>query len=416
MQMPRFEERKTVMACEILKGIRIADFSWVWAGPYCGTLLSMLGAEVIKIESKGRIDQTRQGTLMDGDNFHGYDYSPTFNNANLGKQSVTINVKTPEGVQLAKELVSKCDVVLANMRPGKMKKLGLGYEDLRQVKEDIIMIESTGFGSTGPYSHFAGYAPIFASFGGLANLTGYTDGEPNVMSGVQDLRVSVAAAFIIITALINRKKTGKGTYIDVSSSECLSDLVGPQLMAYTMNGFSPVRRGNADAIMAPHGVYPCREKDSWISIAVGSDEEWEAFKKVIGDPEWTENPEYRDMWGRWYNRKAISQEVEKWTKDYSSYELMHRFQEAGIAAMPSMSAEDILTDPHTKARNLFIHMEHPAMGDFVTMSPAWHFSKTPAEITKASPLLGEDTETVMRDLLGKSDEEIRSLEESRAIY
>lgn len=404
------------MACELLKGVRIADFSWVWAGPYCGTLLSFLGAEVIKVESHGRIDQTRQGTLMDGDNFDGYDYSPTFNNANLGKKGITINVKTPEGVELAKKLVSKCDVVLANMRPGKMAKLGLGYEDFRKEKEDIIMVESTGFGSSGPYSGFAGYAPIFASFGGLAYLTGYGDGAPNVMSGVQDLRVSVAAAFIIITALIQKKKTGKGTYIDVSSSECMSALVGPQLLAYTMNGMSPKRRGNADSIMAPHGVYPAKGEDRWISIAVGSDREWEELKEVMGNPEWTKNPEYDDMAGRWANRKAISQQMEKWTADYDAYDLMHLLQEHGIAAMPSMAAEDILTDEHTKARGLFTTMEHPTMGEFVTMQPAWHFSKTPAEIVKASPLLGEDNDSVFTDLLGLSAEEYEHLKVVKAVW
>ena len=147
------------MGKQALKGIRIADFSWIWAGPYAGTLLSFLGAEVIKIESRVRIDQTRKGTMMDTDNFDGLNYSPTFNNANLNKLGVSLDIKTAEGAELAKKIVSQCDVVIANMRPGKMEKLGLGYEDFKKVKPDIIMVESSGFGSTGPYKSFAGFAP-----------------------------------------------------------------------------------------------------------------------------------------------------------------------------------------------------------------------------------------------------------------
>ena len=134
---------------DALKGIRVADFSWIWAGPYAASLLGYMGAEVIKIESRARIDQTRKGTIMDTDNFDGLNYSPTFNNANLNKKGVSIDISKPEGAALARRIVAKCDIVVSNMRPGKMEKLGLGYDDLKMVKEDIIMIESSGFGATG---------------------------------------------------------------------------------------------------------------------------------------------------------------------------------------------------------------------------------------------------------------------------
>lgn len=153
---------------EALKGIRIADFSGVWAGPYATSLLSYMGAEVIKIESRGCVDQTRKGTIMNTDNFDGLNDSPTFNNANLYKKGVSIDISRPEGAALARRLAAECDIVIANMRPGKMERLGLGYEDFKKVRPDSIMIESSGFGSTGPYRSYAGFAPIFASFGGLA--------------------------------------------------------------------------------------------------------------------------------------------------------------------------------------------------------------------------------------------------------
>lgn len=401
---------------DALKGIRIADFSWVWAGPYATSLLSYMGAEVIKIESHGRIDQTRKGSIMNGDNFNGYDSSPTFNNANLNKQGVTIDITKPEGARLAREIVKKCDIVVANMRPGKMAKLGLGYEDLAEVKPDIIMLESSGFGSTGPYKGYAGFAPIFASFGGLAYLTGYEDGTPNVMSGVQDMRAGTVSAFALIATLLHRQKTGEGQYIDLSSSECLSTLVGPELMEYTMNKRSPFRCGNQDAVMAPHNCYRCKGVDKWISIAVACDEEWKALCGVMGNPQWCRDERYADAYSRFENRKELDGHISGWTAGFTAYELMTMLQDAGVAAVPSMDAEEILTDPHTKARELFTEVDHPALGKQVVMNPAWKLSETPARIRKAGPLLGEDNADVFGNLLGMSEEEIKKLEEAEVIW
>lgn len=401
---------------DALKGIRVADFSWIWAGPYAASLLGYMGAEVIKIESRARIDQTRKGTIMDTDNFDGLNYSPTFNNANLNKKGVSIDISKPEGAALARRIVAQSDIVISNMRPGKMEKLGLGYAALKMVKEDIIMIESSGFGATGPYKGFAGFAPIFASFGGLACLTGYGDGEPNVMSGVQDLRAGTLSAFIVLAALLHRQKTGEGQYIDLSSSEALSTLIGPELMEFTMNGRSPHRNGNEDAIMAPHGCYRCKGDDKWISIAVGNDREWKALCKVMGEPEWCRKKEYADMPGRWKNRKELDLRLEEWTAKHTHYELMGRLQEAGVAAMPSFDAEEILRAPHTKARNLFTAVHHPKIGDQVVMNPAWRFSETPARITKAGPLMGESNDEIFRGLLGMTPEEIEMLKEEKIIY
>lgn len=401
---------------DALKGIRIADFSWVWAGPYATSLLSYMGAEVIKIESHGRIDQTRKGSIMNGDNFSGFDSSPTFNNANLNKQGVTIDITKPEGAELARQLVSKCDIVVANMRPGKMAKLGLGYEDFKKVKPDIIVLESSGFGATGPYKGFAGFAPIFASFGGLAYLTGYEDGAPNVMSGVQDMRAATTSAFILLAALIHRQNTGEGQYIDLSSSECLSTLVGPELMDYTMNKRSPFRHGNEDAIMAPHNCYKAAGEDKWISIAVATDEEWNALKGVMGNPEWAEEEKYNSVFDRWQNRKELDAHMSQWTKDKDTYEMMYTLQDAGVAAMPSLSAEEILNDPHTKARELFTTVPHKVLGEQHVMNPAWKFSETPARIRKQGPILGEDNYDVFGNLLGMSEEEIKAMEEAQIIW
>lgn len=399
-----------------LKGIRVADFSWIWAGPYAASLLAYMGAEVIKIESRSRIDQTRKGTIMDTDNFDGLNYSPTFNNANLNKKGVSLDISTPEGSTLAKKIVAECDIVISNMRPGKMEKLGLGYEDLKKVKPDIIMIESSGFGGTGPYRAYAGFAPIFASFGGLAYVTGYEDGEPNVMSGVQDLRIGTLSAFITLTALVHRQKTGEGQYIDLSSSECMSTLIGPELMEYTMNGRNARRNGNQDAIMAPHNVYRCKGDDKWISVAVGTNAEWKALYVAMGNPEWCRKAEYEDAFGRHADRHQIDKKIGEWTVNFEPEELMEKLQAVGVAAMPSFDAEEILTNPHTKARGLFTTVQHPKIGDQVVMGPAWKLSETPARITKAGPLMGENNEEIFCGLLKMPKDRFEKLKEEKIIY
>lgn len=399
-----------------LEGIRIADFSWVWAGPYCTTLLGFFGAEVIKIESMQRPDQTRKGSIMNGDTFEGVNSSPTFNNANLNKKGVSIDITTEEGQEIARRLVAQCDVVVANMRPGKMNKLHLGYEDFKKVKPDIIMLESTGFGVTGPYKHFAGFAPIFASMGGLANLTGYTDGAPNPMSGVQDLRAGTQAAFAILAALYHRNKTGEGQYIDCSSSECVSTLVGNELMEYTMNGRSLMRTGNTDPVMAPHNVYRCKGDDKWVSIAVGTEEEWQSLVHVLGDPDWAKDEKFADMYARHEHAAELDAHIAEWTIHLTHYDVMMKLQAAGVAAMPSFCATEILEDPHTIARDLFTTVEHPLLKTQHVMNPAWKLSETPGTIRKPGPVLGEDNVEVFTSLLGMTEAEVKDLEARKILY
>ena len=399
-----------------LEGIRVADFSWVWAGPYCTSLLGYLGAEVIKIESMKRVDQTRQGSIMNGDTFEGVNSSPTFNNANLNKKGVSIDITTEKGQEIARRLVAQCDVVVANMRLGKMDKLHLGYEDLKKVKPDFIMLESTGFGVTGPYRGFAGFAPIFASMGGLANLTGYTDGAPNPMSGVQDLRAATQAAYAILAALYHRKKTGEGQYIDCSSSECITTLVGNEMMEYTMNGRSLGRTGNTDPVMAPHNVYRCKGDDKWISIAVGTEEEWQNLVHAMGDPDWAKDEKFADMYARHKNSAELDRHMAEWTIRFTHMEVMKMLQSAGVAAMPSFCASEILENPHVKARDVITSVQHPVLGRQYVLNPPWKLSETPAAIRKSAPCMGENNEDVFMGLMGMSPERYQDLVDRRIIY
>lgn len=399
-----------------LEGIRIADFTWLWAGAYAIGILAQMGAEVIKIESLKRIDPSRSGSITTGQTFAGWDASSVFNNVNLNKLSVTLNLSHPKGVELAKQIVRISDVAAQNMRPGVFDRLGLGYEALVQVKPDIIMLSSSAYGATGPYREYTGFAPHFASFSGLAYMTGYPDGDPNTMTAANDIRSATTSAFAILAALNFRQRTGQGQHIDLSSPETLSVLIGDAIMDYTMNQRAPSRSGNRDAIMAPHNCYRCQGEDKWVSIAVATDEEWEALCQAMGNPEWTRNELFSDSYSRWQNQEQLDKHIEEWTINYSHYEVMEWLQASGVAAMPSFSAEELFSDPHLRERGITTEVEHPVLGKQVVFNPPWKFSEALARIEKASPLLGEHNEYVFGELLGMSKQEITRLKEEQVIY
>jgi benzylsuccinate CoA-transferase BbsF subunit len=404
------------MNMSALAGVRIADFTWVWAGPYAIMLLAYLGAEVIKIESRGRADSARMGSITTGQVSSNLDASPVFNNVNLNKLGVSLDLSRPEGLELAKRIVRISDVAAENMRPGAMARLGLSYEALVQIKPDIIMLSSSAFGATGPYREYAGYAPHFSAFSGLAYATGYPDGEPNILTGATDIRSATTSAFAILAALNYRQRTGQGQYIDLSSSETLSVLIGDTIMDYTMNHREPSRSGNRDTIMAPHNCYRCQGEDKWISIAVATDQEWEALCQAMGNPEWTRDELFSDAYSRWQNQENLDRIIAQWTVNYSPYEVMERLQASGVAAVPSFDAEELFANPHLRERQVFTEVEHPVIGKQVVLNPPWKLSATPARVERASPLLGQHNEYVFGELLGMSKQEITKLMEDKVIY
>ena len=399
-----------------LEGVRIADFCWLWAGAYATGLMALLGAEVIKIESMARVDPSRMMTLTIGQAFEGVEHSPVFNSINLNKLSVKLNLKLPKAVELAKKIIQISDVVTQNMRPGAMDKMGLGYETLREVKPDIIMLSSSSFGAEGPLRRYGGYAPSFAAYSGLTHLTGYSDAPPNPMTGSTDLMSATTSAFAIIAALNHRQNTGQGQHIDLSSVESLAVFTGDALMDYIMNGRVRSRRGNQDDIMAPHNCYRCRGDDKWVSIAVSKENEWQAFCQVMGNPDWTRDEKFSDAYCRWKYQEELDRLVTEWTVNYTHYEVTEMLQKVGVAAMPSFSNQEIFSDPHFKERKLAVEVEHPVMGKQVVLGAPWKLSETPAKVTKASPTMGENDEYVFGELLGMPSSEIKQLIEEQVIY
>lgn len=394
-----------------LAGIRVTDFTWAWAGPHGTLLLAMLGAEVVKIESRTRLDHSRIRSLMAGAMHGGPDESPLFNDLNLNKLSLTLDLRKEESREIARRLVAVSDVVVQNMRPGVLDRLELGYEDLRQVKPDIIMLSSSAVGAEGPERSYAGYAPTFASLSGFAHLTGYPDQPPVPLSGSVDLRVGTASAFAVLAALHHRGRTGEGQNIDLSSTEVMSSMMGEAFLEYGMTGRIPQRMGNRDASMAPHGCYPCAGGRAWVSIAVESEVEWGALKAAIGDPA-LDDADFAGPLERWDHQDRLDEIVARWTRDRGPYEIAQTLQHAGVAAMPVYSGAEIARDPHVVERGILDQVDHPVIGQKTVVGAPWRFETDPLGPLRAAPCIGQHNEYVLREILGLPTEEIERLSEA----
>lgn len=400
-----------------LEGVRVADFTWVWAGPYGTMYLSHLGAEVIKIESNTRIDVTRRLPLYPTGMEAGVNRSGLFNQWSLGKKSVLINFSTPEGLAVVKELIQNSDVVVDNFATGVMERLGLGYDDLVKIKPDIIMASISGYGHSGPLRNYMGYGPAIAPLTGLSAMTGYAGGPPQEVGiSYGDPNSGIHAAVAVTAALAARKRTGKGQYIDVSLWESVAALVPEGWMDYAMNGLEPARRGNRDPLMAPHTCFRCAGEDEWVSIACGNDAEWRALCRAMDQAGLGTDARFRTVQDRKANEDTLENIVTAWTEKHDKWQLTQTLQAAGVAAFPSMNSKDLADDPHLKQRGFFVELPHAEVGVRKHTGIPWLLTESPNGVQAPAPLLGQHTEQVMRDVLGYADERIAQLRERRVLY
>ncbi len=395
-----------------LQGVRVLDFTWVWAGPYATMLLAMLGAEVIKVEGPESLDLGRRGIVWPITEPEPLEIpinqGMSFNAINMSKLGVTIDLRKPEGVALAKRLVGISDVVVDNMRAGSMERLGLGYEALRAVNSGIIVLSSTGRGSKGPERHYAGYATIHCAIGGSAHITGYPDEPPSTTTGDVDLMNATAAAYAVVAALYHRAETGEGQFIDYSQCEGVTSLIGEVLLEYEMNGRSPGREGNRDELMAPHNVYPCWGVDRWVALAVETDEEFAALARVLGRSELAQDRRFADAASRKRNEAELDSLIAEWTQARDRDRVVEMLCEAGLAAAPSRNAEDLISDPHLRERGAFVEVNHPEFGRRELVGVPWRMSDYEPPVRHA-PLLGEHNDYVFGELLGVSKHDLAEL-------
>jgi benzylsuccinate CoA-transferase BbsF subunit len=400
------------MAKAPLSGIRVLDFTWAWAGPFCTMQLAHLGAEVIRIETTARPACATRMIPPFADDIPGPNRSGYFNQYNQGKKSILMNLARPEAIEIACEMVRHCDVVTDNFAAGVMDKLGLGYEKLRKFKPDIIMASMSGYGQTGPFRSFVGYGPP-ASAAGLFFTTGYRGlGPSEIGLSYPDPNAGIFGAFAIMAALTQRAITGEGQYIDQSQLETAIVLMPEGLLQYAMNGREPERAGNRDPVMAPHECYRAKGDDKWISIAVGSEEEWRALCGVMGAPELAEDSRFKTAALRKRNEDALDQMITVWTAQHDRWWITRKLQAAGVAAFPSMSNKDLAEDPHLLERGFLVDPQHPEIGKRLHAGIPWRMSETPCDVRSAAPVRGADTEEVLKSILGYTRDKVETLREA----
>lgn len=393
-----------------LSGVRIADFTIHAAGPFCTQLLAQLGAECIKIESKTRPDAFRKPHAV-----YGRMGPATFDQVSVNKLSVRLNLKHPEAVVLAKRLVSISDVAAESFRAGVMKRLGLGFDDLRAAKPDIILLSLSSCGQSGPDAHFAGYAPLFGAWGGLGWMTGYADGPPVEMRHVMDHSAGVHAAVATTAALHQRRRTGQAQHIDLAAREVASAMIGDALVEASL-GFTPVRSGNRHLSMAPHGVYATQQPDRWLTVAVRNDAEWQALACELNHPAVANDPRFATMAARVRHQDELDALLTQWLAECNADATAERLQLAGVCAHVSWNTLDIAHDPHLRARGTTTEVSARDIPSRVAVGAPARFSKTAdVGIRRLTPALGEDEDYVFGELLGLSSAQRADLEQREVI-
>jgi crotonobetainyl-CoA:carnitine CoA-transferase CaiB-like acyl-CoA transferase len=410
---PRASSRGTAGTVEpgrLLEGIRVADFCWLIAGPSATRMLADYGADVIKIESRSRLDNIRAIGVQPAEP-GSLDTNGVFNDCNTGKRSVTLNLSHPRGIELAKELVARSDVVTNNFTGDRMDRWGLGYEDLRKINPGVIMLTMPALGATGPFRRYGSYGNGLIAFSGLNQNMGFAGDPPLGMAALySDFSAPYAAVAAIAAALYHRERTGEGQFIEVAQAEATMNLLGPDILEYTANGTLPPRLGNRSRDDVPHGAYPCAGEDRWCAIAVGSDAQWQALADVIG----AADPRFATLAGRRRHEDEIDALVSAWTGERDAPAAARLLRQAGVPAHVVADLSDLLA-PGGGLRDRHIV---PVERDGVT----FHTHAQPAVIDgqrtrpRAAPRLGEHNAEVFTGLLGLTDADLAELAEAGVIY
>lgn len=397
------------MAKHAFEGLKLVDFCWVAAGPIVGLYLAHHGATVVRIESMRRPDIIRAVSPYK-DNKPGINRSGNWDFFNSGKLGMSLDLSHPRGLEIAKRLVAWGDVVGENFAPGVINRLGLGYDELRKIKPDIIMYSSSNLGQTGPEARQPGYGVHLVSYSGFTYLTGWPDRVSTQPYGAYTDFIAPRFLLTAVLAAIDyRRRTGKGQYLDISQLEVGVHFIAPVTMDYMVNKRVQTRAGNKCPYAAPHQAYPCQGDDRWCAIGVFNDEEWNALCRVMGNPDWAEKPEFATLLARKRNEDELNERVGEWTRNFTAEELMERLQAVGVPAGVVKNAADVQDDPQLAHRHFFWQLEHPEIGMHNYEGPGFILSKTPTEIKSPSPLMGQHTEYVCREILGMSDEEFIDL-------
>lgn len=400
---------------QALEGVKVVEFGSYAAGPHIGKMLANFGATVVHVESVARPDGFRMQYPPFKDGKPGVNASGCFAFFNDSKLGVTIDLKNPQGVELARELVDWGDIVIENMRPGVMDRLGLGYDVLRANNPSLIMLSTCNMGQTGPRADTPGFGSQLTALAGMCGLTGKPDGPPMLLYGPYiDFIASTLGAAAVLAALDKCRRTGEGSYLDVSQYECgLLFLAGP-LLAYHDKGEIATRAGNADPDASPHGAWPCRG-GGWLALSCWSADEFGRLCSVIGRPDMARDPALATLAGRRAATARIAQAIGDWAGEFEADAAARMFQQENVHAHAVSSIADLFSDEQLEARQLWRRRPHEVLGDVVCVFPAFDLPKMPGEITTAAPLLGEHNDRVFGDLLGFDAQRLAAIRSAGAL-
>ncbi|WP_430334499.1 CoA transferase [Rhodococcus sp. ACT016] len=393
-----------------LDGIRVLDLTWVLAGPYCTRILADHGADVVKVESLGRPDPTRFAPFMhlsrgphDDPDTSGY-----FNDVNRNKRSITLDTRSPAGLEVLADLIAQSDVVVENFSSSVMEKMGFGYERLRELRPDIVYVSMSGMGHTGPRSGWVSYADIVSAATGLTALTGWdADRVVGVIYGHGDIVAGLQAATAVLAALEYRDRTGRGQHVDLSQLEAMASHMGTSVVQATGTGRFPTPIGNAHPTMSPHGVFRCLGADRWCAIAVRDETDWRHLCEVLRRPDWADR--FGTAHARREHETEIADAIAAWAAPLPAETAAEILQAAGVPAGAVQNGRDLVeSDPHLRARGYYVPGDHPKVGRFLHEGAPVRVG-APVAVRRAAPLLGADTDDVLRDVAGYPPETIARL-------
>lgn len=414
-----------------LEGIRILDFTVVWAGPFATQLLAEWGAEVIRVESTKFFPSTTRGTLarpskelVQQGGIGGYpnndpgdrpwNRAALFNVHARNKKSMTVDLNTDEGQEIFERLIRESDGLIENNAIATMERAGVSWEKVSKINPKFILVRMPAFGISGPYKSYRTFGSHMESVVGHYSLFGYP-GETPEASGTSlfaDPASGVSGALAFMAGLRQRKRTGKGLQIETSTAENFANQLGPHILKHSMDGKDGEYKGNRNAIYAPQGVYPCNEEDSWLSITIYNDSQWNKLCSVLDNSDLQNNVEYQTNAGRMRNHQFIDDQISRWTKEHNSVEAMNLLQDNGIPAGAILNERDAFLDPHLDEREYWEELTHPETGTFLYPGVLWKAALTPNELRRAAPRLGEDNEYVYKDLLKYNNEEYENFVKS----
>lgn len=403
-----------------LAGIRVLDLSQFWAGPCANRFLADMGAEVIKVESCHRPDPLRlvpRGLFPNGEpGEQPWNRSGMVNERNRNKLGLTLDLTKGKGVEIFKKLVKISDVVVENFSARVMKGFGLDYAVLKEINPRLIMASISSQGMSGPERDYVSLGNILEQTAGLCATTGY-QGEPVRPMGIAfpDVLGSILGAGAIVTALFHRRRTGVGTYIDISQRQMVSCIVPESIMDYVMNGRNPSPMGNRHQWKAPHGCYRCKGEDRWVTIAVGTDEEWRSLCEVMGRPELAQDERFGNFLARYKQQDELDAIIEGWTSQLDNQVAMDTLQRVGVPSGAALKPDQVFNDPHLEARGFFETTSHPEVGTYRYYGRPMVFSETPGSTRSPAPSLGEHNRQILEGLLHYPAEEIKQLEDEGVI-